>query len=106
MGRRRIPTVSGSDPGHADRLRHRNADETLDLHGLEVWQAESKVRFFLERTARQHAGGVVRIVTGRGLHSSDGPRLREAVEALLRERPEVAEQERALDGGSVLVRLR
>lgn len=54
----------------------------LDLHGLTVEQSTDKVRFFLEN-ARHHGQTVVLIITGKGLHSSDEPVLRRAVERQL-----------------------
>ena len=54
----------------------------LDLHGLTVDEAVAKVRFFLQNATFQEFQAVL-IITGRGLHSSDGPVLREAVTKLL-----------------------
>jgi DNA-nicking Smr family endonuclease len=54
----------------------------LDLHGLSVDEARPKVRIFMQNAVRQRFAAVL-IITGRGLHSSDGPVLRDAVEALL-----------------------
>jgi len=54
----------------------------LDLHGLTVDEATDKVRFFLQ-DAMFHGFRTVLVVTGKGLHSEDGPVLRQAVERLL-----------------------
>ncbi len=54
----------------------------LDLHGLTVEQSSDKVRFFLEN-ARHRGLTVVLVITGKGLHSSDEPVLRRAVERQL-----------------------
>ncbi len=62
----------------------------LDLHGLTVDEAAAKVRFFLQDSS-YHGFQTLLIITGKGLHSSDGPVLREAMEKLL-----------SLTGGQVL----
>lgn len=54
----------------------------LDLHGLTRDEALTRTRAFLGHAARQ-GWPVVLLVTGKGLHSSDGPVLRRAVERLL-----------------------
>ena len=54
----------------------------LDLHGLTRDEAVSRTRAFLAHAARQQWPAVV-IVTGKGLHSAEGPVLRRAVEGLL-----------------------
>ncbi len=54
----------------------------LDLHGLTVDEACPKARFFLQDSIYQGFKTVL-IITGKGLHSSDGPVLRQAVEKLL-----------------------
>jgi DNA-nicking Smr family endonuclease len=58
--------------------------EELDLHGLTRDEALARTRTFLAHAARQ-GWPVVLIVTGKGLHSSEGPVLRRAVERLLAE---------------------
>jgi len=63
----------------------------LDLHGLTVDEASVKVGFFL-RDAIYHGFRTILIITGKGLHSSDGPVLRQAMEKLLdRQREHVVE---------------
>jgi len=56
----------------------------LDLHGLTRDEALVRTRAFLAHAARQ-GWPVVLLVTGKGLHSSEGPVLRRAVERLLAE---------------------
>ena len=60
----------------------------LDLHGLTVTEASVKIRFFLQDAAH-HGFQTVLIITGKGLHSSDGPVLRQAMETLLCELDEL-----------------
>lgn len=43
--------------------------EKLDLHGMSARQAETRVRFFLERHAATSPGRVVHIITGKGTRS-------------------------------------
>jgi len=54
----------------------------LDLHGLTVDEASSKIRFFLQ-DAIFHGFHTILIITGKGLRSSNGPVLRQAMEKLL-----------------------
>lgn len=54
----------------------------LDLHGLTRDEAVARTRAFLVHAARQGWAALV-IVTGKGLHSAEGPVLRRAVEQLL-----------------------
>ena len=54
----------------------------LDLHGLRVEEALHKTAFFLEN-AIHHGFKTVRIITGQGHHSQDGPVLRPQIEAYL-----------------------
>lgn len=57
-------------------------DAELDLHGLIVEEALAKTRFFLQDALYQGFQTLL-LITGKGLHSSEGPVLRQAVEALL-----------------------
>ncbi|TYO99855.1 DNA-nicking Smr family endonuclease [Geothermobacter ehrlichii] len=57
----------------------------IDLHGLTRDQALEKLEHFLGNAA-YHGWRTVRVITGKGQHSADGPVLREAVEHLLRTR--------------------
>jgi DNA-nicking Smr family endonuclease len=54
----------------------------LDLHGLTLDEALTRVRFFLDDACYRGLQTVL-IITGKGLHSTDGPVLRRAVEKLL-----------------------
>jgi DNA-nicking Smr family endonuclease len=54
----------------------------LDLHGLTVEESCAKVRFFLHDSLYQGFQTTL-IITGKGLHSNDGPVLRQAVERML-----------------------
>lgn len=54
----------------------------LDLHGLTADAAVAKARFFVE-DARYRGLMTLLIITGRGLHSPEGPVLRQAVMKLL-----------------------
>jgi DNA-nicking Smr family endonuclease len=78
----------------------------LDLHGLTVDEALTRVRFFLD-DARYRGLQTVLIITGKGLHSPDGPVLRQAVEKLLdQSRQRVLEwgnAPRSYGGGGALV---
>ncbi|PNU20315.1 hypothetical protein C2E25_07780 [Geothermobacter hydrogeniphilus] len=75
------------------RLR---VERDLDLHGLSRARAEEAFRHFLV-DARYQGWTTVRVITGRGLHSPDGPVLRDAIEQLLKREsfPEVVEWGRA-----------
>lgn len=57
-------------------------ESQLDLHGLTVEQASAKIKFFLQDAIYQGFQTVL-IITGKGLHSSEGPVLRQAMEKLL-----------------------
>jgi DNA-nicking Smr family endonuclease len=57
-------------------------EAVVDLHGLTIAEATTKVHFFLQN-AVHHNLKTLLIITGKGLHSGDGPVLKEAVEKLL-----------------------
>jgi len=83
----------------------------IDLHGCIAPEAEAKTLAFLDR-ARATRLTLVRIITGKGLHSEEGPVLPGLVDQLLRlEKKNGAiasftwEGERGIPAGSVLVRL-
>ncbi len=69
-------------------------EDELDLHGLTIDEACPKARFFLH-DAIYRGFKTVLIITGKGLHSSDGPVLRQAVEKLLEQ-----QREQVLEWGS------
>jgi DNA-nicking Smr family endonuclease len=82
-----LPPPAATRPAQPRRLKQleRGALQPageLDLHGLTRDEALKRTRAFLGHAARQ-GWPVVLIVTGKGLHSSDGPVLRRAVEGLL-----------------------
>ena len=106
MGKRRAPLVQGENPKLRNQLRYVIARAELDLHGKTAAQAQRAVRNFLQRMARLHPGDVVRIITGRGARTEGEPVLGPALERQLGELSEfVVEWQRAIDGGSYLVRL-
>jgi len=57
-------------------------EDEIDLHGMTIEEATDKVSLFLQR-AVLNGFKTVRIVTGKGLHSNDGPVLRAVVEKIL-----------------------
>jgi DNA-nicking Smr family endonuclease len=57
-------------------------EAVVDLHGLTIDEATSKVHFFLQNAVHQNLRTLL-IITGKGLHSGDGPVLKEAVQKLL-----------------------
>lgn len=61
-----------------------NLDRQIDLHGLTRDEAIESLEGFL-RSARQAGEKAVLIITGKGIHSSDGPVLSQAVSAWLRD---------------------
>jgi DNA-nicking Smr family endonuclease len=106
MGKRRAPLIQGGNPKLGDQLRYKLAKAELDLHGKTVAQANRAVRSFLQRMAHHHPADIVRIITGRGASSEDEPVLGPALERQLGELSEfVSEWQRAIDGGSYVVRL-
>ena len=107
MGKRRPREVSGGEPDYGKHLRFAIPVESLDLHGLRVDDARRKLEAFLRRVARTHSGQAVRVITGKGRNSPDGPRLKPMVlEELSYSHDLVAEWETSMDGGSVMIRLR
>lgn len=86
-------------------------ERTLDLHGLTRRDALQRVRVFLG-AARADGVSVVRLITGRGLHSRDGAKIRGAVRDALRgdlsaHVADVVTPPRSLGGeGAVIVFLR
>jgi DNA-nicking Smr family endonuclease len=59
--------------------------ETLDLHGLNARQAETRVRFFLQRHGTTSPGRVVHIITGKGTRSEGEPVLPGLVREMLQD---------------------
>jgi len=62
-------------------------EDELDLHGLNIDEAKTKVLFFLQNALHQGFRTVL-LITGRGLNSASGPVLRSAIERLISEKPE------------------
>ena len=106
MGKRRPAKVPPPKLRHS--LHTALPDHTVDLHGLRAREAVLRVENVLETWVRRQPGAVLRIITGRGNRSPDGPILRGAMEELLRN--EVGERvaDLALDsgGGGWLVRVK
>jgi len=104
MSRRgpRSPRFDSSDP-----LLDAPVASQLDLHRLTSDEVERVVRNFLETTATR-GGGVVRIITGKGKNSPDGPVLLPRVRTLLKGALSryVADWRLGDDGGSFVVRVR
>ncbi len=105
MGKRRpgkpapqkIRTLHGSFP-----------DDELDLHGLKAFEAERRVRHFVDRWARTQPGAILRIVTGKGAGSAGTPVLRTLVLEMLNDELSAQVEDWAGDagGGAYLVRVR
>lgn len=57
--------------------------EKLDLHGMNSRQAETRVRFFLQRHAATSPGRVVHIITGKGTRSQGAAVLPDLVREIL-----------------------
>ncbi|MDT8341302.1 MAG: Smr/MutS family protein [Longimicrobiales bacterium] len=104
MGKRRAARVP--PPALPPTLHGALPDVTLDLHGLYTSQAALRVEALLETWARRQPGAVLRIVTGKGNRSAEGPVLLGAVEEILRADPRVGELVLDAGGGCWLVRVR
>ena len=81
---------------------------TLDLHGDTAFDAERRVKDFINTHARISRGKVLHIITGRGLGSRGRAVLPGAVRRALASEVSrfVAESDRDLDEAGVLVRLK
>lgn len=81
---------------------------TLDLHGDTALEAERRVRDFILTQSRIAPGGVVHIITGRGLGSRGRPVLPGAVRKVLKGEVSrfIQEFDRDLDEAGYLVRLK
>ncbi len=100
-GRKR-PRFDASDP-----LLDAPVVAQLDLHRLTADEVDRVVRSFLE-TQQKRGPGVVRIITGKGKNSPDGPVLLPKVRTLLRGALShyVADWRLGDDGGSFVVKVR
>lgn len=63
-------------------------EDQLDLHGLTVEEASTRVDFFLQNAIYRGLGTVL-VITGKGLHSDEGPVLRLAMEKILESQSEL-----------------
>ena len=107
MGRkRRLTHVAGHEP--PDTLLGKIPVRQLDLHRTHADQVERRVRDFLIPCTRNDPGQVVRIITGKGNRSEEGPVLLPLVRRLLETTLAECVTEFTLDrdGGSFLVRLK
>jgi len=100
---RKSPRFDSSDP-----LLDAPVVAQLDLHRLTGDEVERLVRNFLETQQRRGPGAVVRIITGKGLNSPDGPVLLPRVRSLLKGALAryVADWRLGDDGGSFVVKVR
>ena len=105
MSRRgpKSPRFDASDP-----LLDAPVAAELDLPRLTGIEVENVVRGFLETQQRRGPGAVVRIITGKGRNSADGPVLLPRVRTLLKGALAryVADWRLADDGGSFVVKVR
>lgn len=104
MGKRRPTHVP--PPNLGPSLVGAHADFAVDLHGMRAHQAVQRVENLLTTWARRQPGAVLRIVTGKGNHSAEGPVLLKAVEEVLRGDSRVADMSMDAGGGGWLVRVR
>jgi DNA-nicking Smr family endonuclease len=81
MGRRRARPAGPSGSGGS--LRAAVVEAELDLHGLTAAEAAVKLESFLKGWSDRSAGAVLRVITGRGNRSPEGPVLQPRVRALL-----------------------
>lgn len=111
MGRKKRNRNPGGVPsfGGFDSLLDATPVATLDLHGDLAHEAERRVRDFIRTQARISGGKVIHVITGRGRGSRGRPVLPGVVRRVLEE-PQVAglvaEHDRDLDDGGMLIRLR
>lgn len=107
MGRRRPATPLASDL--TGTLHGARPVSEVDLHGHTQDQAVRRARDFLHEWSQRAPGAVVRIITGRGNNSQDGPVLLDATRLLLQREQKaglVQEWTRDAGGGGWLARLR
>lgn len=84
-----VPDDGESSPPSARRMKllrqgKLKVEAELDLHGMERVEARRQTLHFIENSFHQ-GWRTVRIITGQGHHSSNGPVLRDTIERLLRD---------------------
>lgn len=110
MGKRRPAKVA--PPQLPETLLGAFPDHTVDLHGMTAAQAERRVDNLLATWAKRQPGAVLKIITGLGNRSQDGPVLLHAVEDYLRDELSLGRERRITDmaraagGGGWVVRVR
>lgn len=104
MGKRRPTHVP--PPELPPSLVGAHPDVAVDLHGMRAHQAVLRVESLLDTWSRRRPGAVLRVVTGKGNRSAEGPVLLGAVEDVLRGDPRVADMTLDTGGGGWLVRVR
>jgi len=75
-----LPPPAQSRPGATRKSPP--PQEQLDLHGCTAAEAEAKTTSFLTQARRNHLKTVL-VITGKGIHSPEGPVLKDVIEALL-----------------------
>jgi DNA-nicking Smr family endonuclease len=79
----------------------------VDLHGLRAYEVEALLDRLLTNWSRQQPGAILRIITGKGNRSQDGPVLLGVVREVLQDELGGRVQEMVLDsnGGGWVVRV-
>ena len=106
MGRRRPHSPKPSGPSGS--LHAAIVEDERDLHHLTAAEAAVQLESFLVGWSRRRSGAVVRVITGRGNRSPEGPVLRPLVRALLTGRLEPVVEDFVVEtgGGAYLIRVR
>ncbi|MFA7382510.1 MAG: Smr/MutS family protein [Desulfurivibrionaceae bacterium] len=73
-----LPTQAQSRPGAIRKFPP--PQEQLDLHGCTAAEAEAATTSFLARARRNHLKTVL-VITGKGIHSPEGPVLKDIIAA-------------------------
>lgn len=91
-----------------DPLLDGRIEDTLDLHRHDAATATVMVRGFVAASKRKYPGKIVRIMTGKGRQSLNGPVLKPLVKRLLHTELQrfVAESTLDLDEAGYLIRLK
>jgi DNA-nicking Smr family endonuclease len=106
MGKRRPRKPESSGPIGSIHAAVVEAEQ--DLHHLTAAEAAVHLESFLVRWSRSRPGAVLRVITGKGVRSAQGPVLRPLVRELLvgRLAPLVEDFGVEADGGAYRVRVR